>query len=338
MPAELNEWQRQARLDEIRSRLRALDADYATVRMPAEPRREWDRLCSEAVDLGERRVRRGLLHANRLTRDREENNEDPSLVRRFMNTFRYPTTYRGIRESSSPPVSQTIFLSREFHTFTEADFTNAAAASPPTFVRLSNTAQMSAEAFDLYSQVVESTISEGRARRRSRMYERAMQCSPIIPDPGITWTFTTTFTDANSTVLPLRTYEPPSPRELLIKANRARARAMQQRVAQRRANQLLLDNLTEAQADTWRNWQHFDVVSADGRRTYRLHAGITGNVSVIRDEDARTTYRREDGSLRAYCCHVGIADEIPLEDNLLTQKLWLETREQEFLALANPWI
>lgn len=137
-------------------------------------------------------------------------------------------------------------------------------------------------------------------------------------------------------ITPTNLVLPLDPRNISIGVTRERVRALRARVAQRRAEQLLLENLTEQQRESWKHNRFFSVDSADGRRTYRIRSGITGNVLVIRDADVPWHKpRRPDGVLRAYCCHLTPNAQCPVEDNVLAQKLWLEAREEDFLAMAN---
>lgn len=98
----------------------------------------------------------------------------------------------------------------------------------------------------------------------------------------------------------------------------------EQRVARARAEELLLDNLTDEQQADYQETQSFRVISADGERVYRVKRGWSGNVELIRP-DGRVAAR--------YCIHP--REWVPEQDNMLAQKLLLETDEQAFLRIAN---
>jgi hypothetical protein len=121
-----------------------------------------------------------------------------------------------------------------------------------------------------------------------------------------------------------------SARDVGIRANRDRAHAMRARVAQRRAEALLVENLDDTQMEEWEAHGYFHVETADGRRRYQIRRGLAGNVTLVRDGDVE---RPAPHGIARYCCHV--VGPYPIEDNVLTQKLWLESREGEFLRLAN---
>jgi hypothetical protein len=88
------------------------------------------------------------------------------------------------------------------------------------------------------------------------------------------------------------------------------------------ARELLLSHLDEEQTEEWQRCRRFHVQTANGERTYRIREGITGNIRLI----------REGQEVEEYCIH---PSGYPIEDTLLTQKLLLETDEEEFLRIAN---
>lgn len=93
--------------------------------------------------------------------------------------------------------------------------------------------------------------------------------------------------------------------------------------AEERAKQLLTAHLTEDQVRSL-NEQSAIVVRAESGRQYRLRKGWAGNVDGLAD----------DGKVECrYCIHPNA--HVPEYDNLLAQKLMLETNEAEFLRIAN---
>jgi len=95
--------------------------------------------------------------------------------------------------------------------------------------------------------------------------------------------------------------------------------------ANRRARELLLAHLDEQQRSELERENRFHLIV--GERTYRVRRGRQGNIDLI--EQGRPT--------RRYCIHP--AEFLPDYDNLLAQKLLLETDEQEFLRIANEtWL
>lgn len=97
-------------------------------------------------------------------------------------------------------------------------------------------------------------------------------------------------------------------------------------LARKRAQTLLRENLDPAQREELATKGHFTitVLEGDARRTYRIKKGRSRNVQQI-DDSGRV--------LKTLCAHPLIA--CPDEDTMLVQKLWLETREHEFLQVAN---
>lgn len=107
----------------------------------------------------------------------------------------------------------------------------------------------------------------------------------------------------------------------------AQAEAARKRIEEvaSRAHELLLKYLNENQrADLAKeNW--FMVDGKSGVR-YRIKRGsLVGNVEVL----------NADGSVRHRLCAHDRNEGTPLDDQLLTQKLYLEHHEQEFLNVAN---
>jgi hypothetical protein len=117
----------------------------------------------------------------------------------------------------------------------------------------------------------------------------------------------------------------------------ARARAQEQYYAQLRrdleaadrcAHELLLAHLTEVQRATFRSNNWFVVEGGKTETRYRIHGHhYAGNIHVLAGDpfNERVTHR--------LCCHC--AGDIPLGDQLLTQKLCLQYDEENFLRTAN---
>jgi anaerobic selenocysteine-containing dehydrogenase len=91
--------------------------------------------------------------------------------------------------------------------------------------------------------------------------------------------------------------------------------------AKRKARVILEENLTDGQRKQLADGDWFEVVTPKG--TYRIRTGISGNVD--RYVKGRATDR--------YCIHP--TETVPAEDNMLIQKLLLETDEDAFLRIAN---
>lgn len=97
--------------------------------------------------------------------------------------------------------------------------------------------------------------------------------------------------------------------------------------AEEKAEKLLQEHLNEEQQKEYQEQQAFHVVTASGRR-YQVRRGISGNVYEIKAE--------QDGKvkeLKKFCIHPHIS--VPAADNMLAQKLLLETNEAEFERVAN---
>jgi hypothetical protein len=108
-------------------------------------------------------------------------------------------------------------------------------------------------------------------------------------------------------------------------------------VAGRRAEALLRAHLDEGQLQDWEANKQFYVMTPNQRR-YRIRVGLAGNVRLVSGGPVGLPgygrgYLAHDG--QNLCAHVS---GVPIEDNLLTQKLLLEAPggEEQFLAMANP--
>lgn len=119
----------------------------------------------------------------------------------------------------------------------------------------------------------------------------------------------------------------------MVIRNRGRTAKLRENIAQRRARALLLEMLDEAQTEQWEREKAFTIETADGLRQYRIRHGVAGNITLIKDGDRAAA----PGSyLRRYCFHAYYpGGDMPVEDNVLAQKLFIEADEEGFLALAN---
>jgi hypothetical protein len=80
--------------------------------------------------------------------------------------------------------------------------------------------------------------------------------------------------------------------------------------------------LAPAQRESYEQHQHFDVISRDGQRRYRVTRGQ--RVKLINPEGR---------VIKQYCIHPRM--DVPAEDTALAQKLMLESEEDRFLRVAN---
>ena len=101
-----------------------------------------------------------------------------------------------------------------------------------------------------------------------------------------------------------------------------------EREAKKRARDLLLARLTDEQRRTFIENKWFMVEGGATKKRYRIRdkGDLIANIDVLADTSDEIAHH--------LCGHARIAD-IPLEDQLLTQKLMLEFDEQEFLRIAN---
>lgn len=119
------------------------------------------------------------------------------------------------------------------------------------------------------------------------------------------------------------------PREELIRRNRIRAAQMRSRIKRRAADRVALDLLmsllTPEQRDEYERLKRFHVVGNDGK-VYRLRRGWAGNLDVVENAQSEDVIER-------WCVHP--RSSVPAEDNLLAQKLMLETDAGELRRIAN---
>jgi hypothetical protein len=103
-----------------------------------------------------------------------------------------------------------------------------------------------------------------------------------------------------------------------------RWRVRARRPAERRGVALLRSWLTPEQAEQWDTRGSFDVIGCDTGRRFRITRGTAMNIHEL---DA-------DGGTAAQWCFAP-EGKLATGDVLLTQKIALETMEQQALALAN---
>lgn len=156
----------------------------------------------------------------------------------------------------------------------------------------------------------------------------------VTDDVWVTWTTDSTgaVTNVRRTATPPRPYTPPQRTPEQIRAQEARQEALRlervererkRREAEARANELLLDCLTQEQKGDMERDGFFFVDSKRPGRRYRLRNGRVGNVDVL--EGGKVTHR--------LCAHP--APNVPDGDTRLAQKLMLEHQEDVFLSRAN---
>lgn len=100
--------------------------------------------------------------------------------------------------------------------------------------------------------------------------------------------------------------------------------------ADRKAEALLKTMLTADQRCQYESGlRYFDVLTTkDGKtRRYRIEHGWAGNVFLM-DDNGRPIER--------FCIHPAL--KVPVADNLIAQKLLLETDEEKFLSIANKTV
>ena len=94
-----------------------------------------------------------------------------------------------------------------------------------------------------------------------------------------------------------------------------------------RANELLIELLSDEQQRTWIEHHWFEVRGSETGRVYRIRYGDVNNVDrIIETEDGGR--RRE----RVFCAH---PPGLPLADSNLAQMLLLTTDESAFIRVAN---
>jgi len=198
-------------------------------------------------------------------------------------------------------------------------------------------------------------VDRNLATRRRLMPEKpAVVVAAAPPPPPRIYSIATTFTDSIVTfqttqvtsaistivrgaagqVLGYSVPLPPRPRvspeerarreglERLAREQETR-RHQERRAADERAERLLLSSLTPEQRDDYKRRACFYLYTKSGKR-YRIERGWSGNVHLV-DDTGKPLHR--------YCAHPAI--HVPEPDNMLAQKLMLETDEPAFLRVAN---
>ena len=96
--------------------------------------------------------------------------------------------------------------------------------------------------------------------------------------------------------------------------------------ARKRANELLLSQLTPEQRKTFKDNKWFVVEGGESKQRYRIRAvdHLVANIDVLDGESVK----------HRLCAHADLAT-IPLGDQLLAQKMMIEAAEDEFLRVAN---
>lgn len=110
---------------------------------------------------------------------------------------------------------------------------------------------------------------------------------------------------------------------LLGGGERPRLALYPRRVAHKQARSLLASCLTNQQRAEFEDHEYFDVIGGASGRTYRIHSCRTANVHAL---------DRHGRPLRAYCAV--LRRGVPVEDQMLAQKLLLETDERRFLEIG----
>ena len=145
-----------------------------------------------------------------------------------------------------------------------------------------------------------------------------------------TWAEDSYWQLANATVLQARQlYRTLAPRvhdtDPIPAARRAEIseRQRQREAAYALAEALLCEHLDEVQLQSYKELQQF-LVNAPSGRVYRIRKGIAGNVDVL---------DKEGELLGHYCIHP--VEDVPAQDNMLAQKLWIEHDEKHFRRVGN---
>ncbi|SRR6266536_2082620 len=97
-----------------------------------------------------------------------------------------------------------------------------------------------------------------------------------------------------------------------------------QNEADNRAEALLRELLDDQQLEQWKIHRCVDVYGQKTHQLYRLTKARIGNVFHVDETDRRVA---------EYCIHY--PSSIPIEDQIIAQKLMIETDEDAFLQIAN---
>jgi len=107
-------------------------------------------------------------------------------------------------------------------------------------------------------------------------------------------------------------------------AELAKERAEQAKIAEEKALQLLLENLTENQAEIFKMTGAIPVVCPSGRK-YKIKKGKSRNIIELGERD----------QTKAFLCFQPCDYDIPVYDVMLAQKLMLEVCEEDARMIAN---
>ena len=97
---------------------------------------------------------------------------------------------------------------------------------------------------------------------------------------------------------------------------------------------ILLDNLSQEQKDSYEKDKFFVVKGKSGKRYAIMHLrndAVTANIIVLKDKVSNDNDPIKNIDYRI-CAH---ANDVPIGDQLLSQKLMLENCEEEFLNVSN---
>lgn len=114
-------------------------------------------------------------------------------------------------------------------------------------------------------------------------------------------------------------------RQTALRRQLRRSQDRREEMAQARAEALLVAHLTPEQAAELAEANAFVVVCPRSRRRFKVRRQWSGNLDEL-DADGRRIAR--------YCVHHRMST--PVEDNMFTQKMWIESGGlDELLAVAN---
>lgn len=127
---------------------------------------------------------------------------------------------------------------------------------------------------------------------------------------------------------PVQQDAPLTPQQVAEAERLEQARAEQRRLEEQRAEQLLLETLNDAQRLMYQQAKKFLVWGGSSGLLYEIRAGRSTNIWVY---DSLEQQRLEKPLYRL-CAHP--RDDVPDQDTMAAQKLWLEALEPEFLKVA----